>query len=117
MDRVGGYIDALAEKLNVASAALWEILIRQMYVDGFLNLASMVIFGVVGLVSYKYFKKGLGMKSTNNYDMDAKAATIIFSVVGMIVAFVIVILCGINGVQYIANPEYWAIQALIEAVR
>lgn len=117
VDKIGGYVDAMAAKLGVAGDFLWEVLIRQMYVKGFLELGvSILAMGGIYL-AYRNFKKGEAMPESKGYGDDERAARMIISFIVGIIFSITAFATLICAILYLANPEYQAMQTIIQAVK
>jgi hypothetical protein len=117
VDKVGSYVDAMAEQLGVAGTFLWETLIRQMYVNGVVHLGvSLLAMGGIYL-AYKNFKKGDNMPLPSSYGDDEKAARMVISFIVGLAFSIVAFVCMVWAVMYLANPEYQALMKIVEAVR
>ncbi|MHA2380895.1 MAG: hypothetical protein ACXADS_16620 [Candidatus Thorarchaeota archaeon] len=88
-----------------------------MYIEGFGYLGFFLLFGSIFGLSLWGFKKGLGMKSTNSYDTDARDVTLIFSCIGGVLSFILGTIFAWNALVYLANPEYQALMMIVKAVK
>jgi hypothetical protein len=104
-------LDALALKLGVAVEHLWEILVRQGFVEGVCGAIGLLLgsFGVC--VSYKLFKKAFH----DDIDDNLAGGCIIAGVIIAILA-IIFILIGFFDIQYLFNPEYFALNKVLKII-
>lgn len=104
-------LQPLAEKLGTTAQYVWELQVRQSYVDGSIALVGL-LFGlvVVGLTIFLNWKH----KDDEDYDF---AFWSVISIIPMSVGLVF-ILSNINTVfTAFINPEYYAIQQMINLVK
>jgi hypothetical protein len=109
-------LDAIAAKLNVAVAHLWEVLVRQAYLDAWWHVAWFVLLGIGWAFWVRAYRR-LG----NWDDRENKEATPNRGVPVVICAIALSALTFINLVTSnhilaIFNPEYRAIELLRDAM-
>lgn len=117
VDKVGSYVDAMAEQLGVAGSFLWETIIRQMYVNGVVH-AGVSLLAMSGVyLAYKNFKKGEAMEPSASYDGDERTTRMVISFIVGLAFGVVAFVCMLWAVFYLANPEYQALMKIVEAVK
>lgn len=108
-------IQDLATELGVRADHLWEVLITQAYVQGVINLVAcgiIVIITVIGFViTYRRYSK-CGDKCVQE---DRGITAFIFALV-MLVALCVCIPIGVNSITNFINPEYWALERILNKV-
>lgn len=108
-DEVLKRLDALAAKLGVASAHLWEVLTRQARIeaieDVFWALMWLTISVFLGFVSkILFFKK------------EQPDAGLVVAIVSL-VCFVAACGCISNTPGMFFNPEYWALKQILDTLK
>ena len=105
IDKIEPVLINLASELGVASEYLWGILIRQQYLEGIVALGF--FFLGIGMLYGGY--RLVRLSSENNDDFFGMAGTFL----GMF-GFIMTIIAFINAVFHLGNPQYQAIQAILE---
>ena len=104
-------LQPLAEKLGTTAQYVWTLQVRQSYVDGSIALVGL-LFGmaIVGLTIFLNWKH----KDDEDYDFDLwGVVSIIIMLFGL--GFILI---NINTVfNAFINPEYYALQQLINLVK
>jgi len=106
-------IDVLANKFGATGTQLWEILIKQSMIDGYKNLIASIIFLAILIAGIILIKKAIKLNKKNEYDENCEwflGIGIIFIVVG----FIISIITTCATIDNLANPEYQAIQSILQ---
>ena len=108
-------MEELIELLKNIAPQVWEILIRQVYVDAFSYMAWSVVLAIASILLGKhakyFFKKYQSGNEWNDYDFPA----ILLAIVAVVSTIIAVMLLFIS-IKEIINPEFYAIQYLINAV-
>ena len=108
----------LIEFINTASPVIWESTIRQVYVETFAKLIWMVGLAVAGFYLMKlgnYFGKKKDKASYSDefeYGV-ASALAYIFSAIAITISFSLMV----SAITHFANPEFYAIQYLINTLK
>jgi amino acid transporter len=108
-------LQKLAEKLGTSAEYLWEVLVNQAPIQGFLILLQIILILLSVFLLYKlhrYFLKN------DVYDEYEEGAAIFMILAAMIVAtFIIFGFIHIPEMIYaFLNPEYWALRQILEKV-
>lgn len=115
-------LQELAKNLGVAREFLWEVLIKQQYIDGFTSL-FLAIIGLVGLWGIYKFSKWLYKKDKDfennrykdSYHSDNLGWIIFVTLIGIVC--IILFLCGIiETINHFANPEYQALKDIMNMI-
>lgn len=108
-------IDALAEKLGVASEHVWGVLVKQAVLEGAIGLSLWVIATVGLSLTARFVTKEL--LEMAKYKEDRLFGTVVPAVF-------VFILVGIPGITLlstwigkIANPEYYAFQEILSVFK
>jgi hypothetical protein len=105
-------IDLLAQKLGLAANQIWEMFLRQSYINGIENAVLATILFVIAI-----FLGMFGVKLYKNADTDGEiaGACAIFFIV-MIVCCV-AINCTVDSIDYLVNPQLKAFEAIYNCLR
>ena len=101
-------IDALAEKLGVASGQLWSVIVAQARVEG---ITLLIIAGVLAIVAVGLARL---VKRFWGTDDDAESVIVVVGSVGCVVASTIAFGCAIGSITPLLNPQYWALQEIVK---
>lgn len=125
-------LDALGEKLGVASGQVWEILVRQQYAEAMTEAAwGVFFFGMVGLTWYLsvlFLRWGKAEAARIEYEKerhqyyhregDEQANTIgwVIRVVGCGFFLLVSLSWFTSAVKMLINPEYYALKEILRVV-
>ena len=98
-------LDALAAKLGTTAEHLWGVLIYQARIDALVSAIGFVVFGLITMFLYKVVR---------NADDEIDR---IFPAVGMVITFGIAIACLFSIWTPLLNPEYFALQKVLEVLK
>lgn len=125
-DRVEAGLKALGEKLEVPAAQMWEILVRQAYVEAWTQLMwvclSGVMFVVLAHLVMKNFEVAIEIKRErgeryHNDEDDLHDAVGIVCVILLLVC-VIIFLINLDDLPgRFLNPEYYALQHILDSLK
>lgn len=105
-------LQQLAEQLNTTVPYLWEVLVNQAFYGGLINLTFlgvwMFLSGVLFYVSYKLYNK---IEDETDRIFTTFALILIASAIS-----IISLLCLPDQVNRVLNPEYWALNEIMEVV-
>ena len=99
----------MAASMNVALPQLWEILIRQQYVEAIQAFVGLILCLIVCRISYKH-KKYL------QEQIEEVNPLILTGITAFGIIFVLVFIDSIIGIGKVINPEYYAIQDIAEFI-
>lgn len=118
-DKLGGFIDELAKQLGVAATHVYEVLVKQQFVEGISLLVKAGIWILVLLLVWTLMKK-LVFNNWGKLGDDGQFAcffVILFvSIASVIIGFKIVEWLTL-GIKMLLNPEYYALDTLMEFVK
>lgn len=112
-------LEKLADKLGTTSEYLWSVLVNQAYV----NAIGEVIFILIATAfSYAMCKMHLHfMDRDNEYSYYEKEEVLgIPMIIGAIVMVLLIIgcICSVRSiVTGVLNPEYWALEQILETIK
>lgn len=131
-NKVFEYVDALAEKLGVASEFVLGVMLKQQFIQGIIGILTTVILLLVAYVLtakttpkvYKWMKKDIERKRENSrwtHDMLDYPHIII---PGFAVLFILGIATGIHlfsvlpeSINKLFNPEYFVIKEILNVFK
>jgi low temperature requirement protein LtrA len=106
-------IEDMAMKLGTTVEHLWGVLVSQAVVSSVTRLG---IFFILGFVCYLLFKHLFVRHTLKDYDDDEKMTLIAIrigfgvAVIGVFVAAILIIPTIVTG---FVNPEYWALERIV----
>jgi hypothetical protein len=113
-NKLDSYIAILAEKLGVAAEYVYPLFVKQQAIEAWWFFGILGGFALIlSVCLYKSIKYGI----REEWDGGSFAPTLIF---GFLFAFCVILPFGVFGIDYftkIVNPEYAAIQAIIQSVK
>jgi hypothetical protein len=119
-DKLDHYLQALADKAGVAAEHFWPIFVKQQMIEGITVLFFIILFG---LLSFFLLRMAINsVDGANNYEGTYKdvSKTAIGYVAGIILAFACfftILVEAPPSIGKIFNPEYYAVQSLVEMVK
>jgi len=117
MSKAMDLLEGLAIKLGVTADYLWEILIRQAYINAIMITIQEIFIVVVGIVLWKVHKflSSEEGRDKSRYSEYEELAGLPMIISGMI--FAILVICGFFCLGQIAtgfiNPEYYALNKIL----
>ena len=109
-------LDALAAKLGVTVQYLWAVLIKQARVEVYGDLFFAVLFGSCGYLLWLLMKKMIKMIKADKWADDwlfFASAAIIAGIIGCLITVILNLYWCITP---LFNPEYWALQQVIQTL-
>lgn len=123
-EQVTKLIENLAVKLGTTAEYLWSILVNQAFVSG---IKSIFIIALCSISFYALFrirrlsgKKQRKLDPSNYEDWDAEfnwQAATVASWIGQSILFIIIITFSVNAINAFMNPEFWALNYLLNQVK
>lgn len=119
LNKTGDFINQAAHTLGATAQHVYEVLVRQQFVEGIgtlLGIGSFVVIMLVSTVMYtSIFKKKWG-----EMDSEAQTGVVVLGGIGFIIlAFVLSITMTFvaEAIQKMINPEFYAIKFIFESVK
>ncbi len=111
--QVSEVLDVLAEKFGTTAAHLWEVLVRQAYVEGGLGVLAALFFSILSAYALKVLLPRAIAANEKARWPDAFTQGLVYgaALLSGLVAFACVLKIG-----YFLNPEYFALQEILKAV-
>ncbi|PGA05545.1 hypothetical protein [Bacillus mycoides] len=122
-DKVFQYIDALADKLGVAVERVYEVMYKQMIVEGIISAVTAVISILIITVGTKYFLKLMNYlreKAEDTYEDRWSVLIVISWIIYLILLVISIISLYIDipmAIGKLANPEYYLMKDIMEMVK
>lgn len=130
---VGAVLDVLAQRFGTTVEYLWEILVRQAAIEGWLNLFGSVMC-VIGLflcwrlivwarhkdaaelAQAKAEDKANGGYRSSYYSRPDNTGYFIASIIGGTLLIILYFVYLFNGLSYLLNPEFHALKYILGTV-
>lgn len=112
-------LQGLANKLGTTSEYLWSILLKQAPVFATVALAQYVVTVVVMVLLWR-FRVGISKAVTKGFEGDADILAFLGCAIFAIVSVGWLLACIFtfgNVVTAIVNPEYWALEKILDTVK
>lgn len=126
-EKVFDYIDAMADKLGVATEYLMRVLIRQQIISGAVELFTSILILVLiyiaykfGVKSWRWMKKKMETDTCRDSVIDYPEVIIPMTVIGFFSAIAIVVITTTmipDAIMKLGNPEYYAIKEILDTIR
>src|ERR1017187_7037314 len=100
-------LDVLAQKMGTTIDHLWQVLVRQAYIEAYLAIFWIIISAVIITVSCRYILKSVEMDEED--PISAGRVTISITLGVLAVILFIVACCNVFSIGYLFNPEYYAL--------
>ncbi|WP_410988681.1 hypothetical protein [Bacillus cereus] len=123
-DKAFQYLDAVAEKLGVAVDKVYEVMYKQMIVEGIMHAVTAVTSVAIVTFGLKYFLKTLSYLHEKSDDNWNESRWDILIVVVWIVYVILVIMSIISlyldipmAIGKLVNPEYYMIEEIKDMLK
>ncbi|WP_151035755.1 hypothetical protein [Bacillus wiedmannii] len=123
-DKVFQYIDALANNLGVAVERVYEVMYKQMIVEGIISAVTAltsILFITVGTKYFVKFLRYLEEKSDDNWDEsrwdNLKIISWIIYVVILLMSIFSLYIDIPMAIGKLTNPEYYLMKDIMEMVK
>jgi len=118
MENLSKLLEQLAEQLGTTTEYLWQILLNQARIDFIASTFEYLLCGFLFYLSYRYFKYAWAYEDDpeNPYSEKGIAVTVIGVMIGVLDLIMFCVLMSYIP-MYLAsifNPEYWALQKILE---
>lgn len=120
-------IQQIADGLGVATEFVWEILIRQAYVEGASRVLFALVVVAVAMIDYRLFRafaerratrawREIGCDSRENQEMTHWVPQGVVAVLCFVCA--IIVMCeATTALTCFINPKYWAMSEIFDVIR
>jgi len=121
VSKIGETVQSLADSLSVKTEHLWMILVKHAYISAISN--GVVIFITLGIAMpslyfFRYWWNAMKREEPNEkWSYDGEAPCIVLALVVTFVGILITGCCGIGIFERLCNPEYFAIQDILDSVK
>ena len=103
----------IIEMVKSLSPEVWRIFVRQAYVSGISNIAWGFLLGVLTILDVKAVK--FFLKKTEE-DRDYEIGVFVGAITGVSL-LIMSLVCFSDGITMLANPEYRALELLLQGIR
>lgn len=116
LDKIGEAITQIAHGLGVASEHVYGVLIRQQFVDGLVDVCISIIAPILYIIVMMYLLR-LRKNIDSYWEDEVSAIVIIVGVGGFIATTVIFFNLFPDGLKHLINPEYYAMQQILDYLK
>ena len=109
-------LQPLADKLGTTAQYVWDLQVKQAYVDGFVALGGLILGIGLLIVAFRVFKSFYHYRTKDEYDkfeVEKLTCILMFSLVGILFFF----LNFSTALECWINPHYHALSSLIKLVK
>ena len=114
-------VEQLAYKLGTTTEYLWSVLIRQAPIEAIINIFYTLAIIISGIGLYKlhrYFTKEDDLNESKYYQYEKALVTPM--IIGCLIWVIIAVICFFSIGDIIVgfiNPEYWALNKILQAAK
>lgn len=119
VDSIITAIKPLAEKIGEGAAHLYEVYVRQMVAEGIGELITIAAFVILCIAIWIFTRKSWRRFEEKAESYDDPVIPVCFTAVACIISFftLIAVLNITNSFTKITNPEYHAVQKILDTVK
>lgn len=112
-------LQQLANKLGTTTEYLWGVLIKQAPIDATTTLVQFILLGLFGFGLLRMHKRFLSRDSYDGYGFVGDFPAILMSVSVIVWALLVItgFFCIGDVVNGFFNPEYWALNKVMDKLR
>ena len=110
-----GKLNEVIEYIRNLAPAVWAILMKQVYSNAIVNAIASAIFIVTTIAflqSIRFCIKKQEKDSYSGWEMG-----ILFLAMGVFITSIISLVTLVSAFQYLFNPEFYAIQQIIQTIK
>jgi hypothetical protein len=114
-NKVFEYIEAVAQKLGVASEYVFDLLVTQQIIEGITTLSVLVLFSLMSVASLVAGFKWMNRDGVTFNDDDFHPS-FIFIIAGFVVSIILLVAFAVElgeSVMQIINPRYYAVKEIL----
>ena len=112
-DKLDQYMGALASKAGVAADHFYPIFVRQQVITG---VTELLLLGMGAIVAYLLIRMGIANGRLDDAEDKSMFGYFAGTAIGIIIFFNVMIM-GSDAISKICNPEFYAVQNLIQMVK
>lgn len=120
MEEMVPLLEQLAAQMNTTVEFLWDVLVRQAQVEVAKFIMYLILFILYTIGSVKFIRYGIHKGKEEDGDVDAEIrwlfSTVLVGILNIIYLVVLFINVGFV-VTALLNPEYWALQQILEFIK
>lgn len=110
-------LDAVASKLGTTTEYLWRVLVKQGYVEAIATLCIIPVLLLCAYGCYVFVKKIWAVGVKDDWDSPGPRFGVVFGIVGSIILVVVSACNAYYGVIQLLNPEYFALQQILQGIK
>lgn len=107
-------IQQVIDLLKTLSPALWKVLVKQVYVEGFSQLAWSLVVLIIGVVFVRMYYYAKGKAKADRFS-DWNGLEWVWVICAIIAGLATTGLL-VGSLKWIANPDFYAVRWLLEKV-
>lgn len=100
-------IDMLAQKMGTTIDHLWQVLVRQAYVEGYFAIFWIILEVFLVTIAVRYIGKSIDLDKKGNCSGSRGLASVVLAVLTII--FLLTACYQCSDISYLFNPEYYAL--------
>lgn len=121
MEQLAPLLNELAAQLNTTVEFLWGVLVRQAFVSAIESIFMIVLLVILIFTSFRYIFPWLKKMKVIEIDSSADGG---LSIAGMAVVWIVIAMGAFSIIALLGklptkllNPEYWALQQILEVIK
>lgn len=115
MKEITPLLNKLAAQLNTTVEFLWEVLVRQAQFEFIIFIIGILVILLLD-IAIRYVVLH-AMTKTEQSEDDKRIASMAIFLLGTIALFFYIFLNGRSAIIALLNPEYWALQQILEVLK
>ena len=110
-------LDLLAERFGTTIEHLWEVMIRQAYIEAIMGI---FVFALLLVVNIKFIKWAKPITTNDDHEtwekwgVDGVMPVMASGFIMLVISCIAFLMTIDNLVAKLVNPEYWALQQILE---
>jgi hypothetical protein len=117
ISKVEALFNKLGEQIGVGAEHFWPIMVRQQQWTGIIGSIAMVGAFALAVALFVFWCRKLAKLEWNPDANPGITIAFVFTGIAVIGIAIAIFVCASCGITMIFNPEYWALEDLIERLR
>lgn len=121
--KLDSYLQVLASKAGVATDHFWPIFVHQQLISGTIFCIGYIIMLCLAFFLVRMAVRNIGPASDHDLDNSVMCTAATKSFLGFTLGGIFIVVCLVGGPTFsesigkVINPEYFAVQSLVQMVR